>query len=358
MSHSTFSPLAAGDCAALPAGDVAKLRAEPQAVRSTGHERLAGFDIARAIAAIAVVWLHSAQSAELSRYNNAWKFGTALMGFMAAYFLVQSVRHRPYQLVASHVGTRFRRLMVPFALWCLIALLPGFIRAISGRSELPSVPISALWLGTTYHLWFLPFIFVISALSIPLVFQIIRAPHLARPAAVVLAGIGLTICVLRPLPVDHFSSQSPFHEVLIHRAPSFLWGLAFALWWLHVDRFRVFWAGATTAIVIAAALIALCIGGNVNLMLTHRIAAFALAIAAFAPWRGELPRLLGLLGKLSFGIYLIHPFIIAALNKLLGMAGMPEGPWHDVVVFAVTLPTTAALTLVIRRTQYTRWAVP
>src|SRR6266480_3487909 len=79
-------------------------------------------DAARAVAACALVWIHTTQSS-LSRFNVLGRFGTSFFVLAAVFFLFHRLSSTPPPTYGAYALKRFRRLYFPFLAWSLIYLL-------------------------------------------------------------------------------------------------------------------------------------------------------------------------------------------------------------------------------------------
>src|SRR6267142_6600505 len=95
------------------------LTPELSAARQARNQTL---DAARAIAACALVWIHTAQSS-LSRFHVLGRFGTSFFVLAAVFFLFNRLGSSPPPPFGTYALKRFRRLYIPFLAWSLIYLL-------------------------------------------------------------------------------------------------------------------------------------------------------------------------------------------------------------------------------------------
>src|ERR1043165_5782748 len=128
---------------------------------SVARRRLASFDAARLVAAYCIVWLHSLRSAELAPWNILGRFAVPFFAAAAVFFVIESVRHQPGRTFAEYARNRFRRIYVPFLAWSGIYLVFKLIKSLLVPDQPNDFPgIEALWTGTFFHLWFMPFVLI------------------------------------------------------------------------------------------------------------------------------------------------------------------------------------------------------
>ena len=99
------------------------------------------------------------------------------------------------------------------------------------------------------------------------------------------------------------------------------------------------------------------------LVLLQAVAVFRLAVRAYPDMAGQespsrFRRLVGLLADWSFGIYVIHPFVLTVLFKLF--LRPIDGPFlpYCLVVWAATMLLSCLGCLVLRFKPVTAWIIP
>lgn len=268
-------------------------------------------ELARFVAAFGVVVAH----AQASPRDWVGHLSLAVFLILTAFLAMLSMERAGgrYKL-----APRMRRILLPWLFWCLVFRLVDL--ALAGRMfPVLSDPWSLLY-GSTIHLWFLPFV----ALAMIWVAPVGRRVRDARALAVTL-GLWLGLSVLAfalheanlPAPLAQWSFA----------APLYLYGLLLA------PAHRLNRAGW----LIAAAGLASCAGA----LMTHTPWPWTVLIAALifeAVWRLNLRHpILPALGAVAFGIYLMHPFFILAVWKVLG----PDTAWFPAAAVAFTLSWAA-----------------
>jgi peptidoglycan/LPS O-acetylase OafA/YrhL len=222
---------------------------------------------------------------------------------------------------------RFQRVAVPWLAWSAfyfvvnMAMNPGQM-----WDAIPTHPFHLL-IGSTIHLWFLPFVMLISipiALAVPMVEDAAALVSMAV-LLVPLSLVGLYLHAHHALP-DPFGQWS-------FAFPSVALGVLAAL----STRHAAWWVPVGYVLVVA------CLGlqaGSWTDVAQLVTAAIAFEIACRIHCRHWI--MLGL-GRLSFGIYLMHPFFMLVYYKLA-----PAGLGSVIAVTSVVVMCSAATAALLR----------
>lgn len=321
----------------------------------SADERLVALDAARFLAAIAIIWQHTPESPQLKPYSSLAAF--AVPFFIAASILmtVESVRRKPDRPFAGYVIARFTRVYVPFLIWTAIYLLIRNLKhaALSGQ---PRVPISAGILigGSAHHLWFLPFVFVVSLIVFALA-KVMREHTAVEWLTFAIALVGGTIVAL--MPDDLFRDQYVLDRAWA-ATPAVLWGIALAAIYRRIPR-RV-WQSAVTPIIGAIVLLA-CLPLMVihwHSHLTENLAGMGVVVIALHEWRAIVVQRLAGLASLAYGVYLSHVMFIEGMQAVAARVGLSQLWWLDLLVFAFATIAALFFTRAVSRWRLGRWIAP
>jgi peptidoglycan/LPS O-acetylase OafA/YrhL len=262
-------------------------------------------DVARLVAAYAIIWLHTPQSPVLEASKAIGRF--AVPFFVCATILlvfegVQYDRSRPW---GQYVRSRWRRLYVPFLVWSGVYLAFKVVKGIVLPGEPNDYPgIEIFWAGSCYHLWFLPFILVVSLLTFAIARGIAVWPG-AWPwmfAAAIVAGVAATVM---PLPPSDADGES-YSQIVAGALPSVAWGLALALACRRFSTRTLEQPGATLLGILVLVAGTGWVWYVDRSRLAETLAGMGFLVAALSPVRRAFWTRLALGGAMAFDIYLSH----------------------------------------------------
>ena len=280
-------------------------------------------DLARFIASFGVVVAH------VFAMENDWvgNLSLGLFLILTAFLAVQSMlRSGRYPFVA-----RARKLVLPWLFWSLMFRVVMLkVSDDPGKWQLLTDPWSLL-VGSSVHLWFLPFVMLAMALVEP-AGRMIRTP---RALAAALVGlVAVSVPLFWALKVSGLPEPLP---QWLFGVPVYCLGLLLGLGH-HLQRPRWPMLAAMAMSVIAYVL-------SDGAAWAFTVVAAVLAFEAF--WRLPLRgRWLPFLGQVAFGIYLVHPFFLLVVYKLFG-AGVDR-----VLAAGLTFVMSWVAVLLLRRIPF------
>src|SRR4051794_7968088 len=183
------------------------------------------FDFARLVAIYSIVWLHTLRSPALISWTVLGRFAVPFFAAGAAFFVVDGLRRQPARPLGEYALGRVRRIYLPFLAWSGIYLVFKWVKS----AVLPDQPndfpgISALWTGTFFHLWFMPFVLLATLAVFVVGREVINHPRTQWFACAVLLASGLA-CAIFDRPA--FAVADPGFTLLVWQAlPAVCWGTA------------------------------------------------------------------------------------------------------------------------------------
>jgi peptidoglycan/LPS O-acetylase OafA/YrhL len=286
-------------------------RAKPKALNHT-------FELMRFACAAAIVACHMHPPA-----GDYLAFSLSLFLILTSAFAVHSVRRGD---PARFFAARARRILVPWLAWSGFYVIVNMVLTRDWRGPLvPDSPLSLL-IGSSIHLWFLPFVLVVSGLVaflVPLVTDRRRLFWLT--AALIPAAIGsFYLHQLNVLP-DPFGQWA-------YSMPAVLFGAVVAF----AARFGT---GVLPIVFLAVVTTCALALGSPLLDAPHlAIAAILFLLICRIEIRSPL---LAEFGRLSFGVYLVHPFLMLVFYKLFGTDHSPF--WAIVAVISMSALVSALM---------------
>jgi peptidoglycan/LPS O-acetylase OafA/YrhL len=284
-------------------------------------------DLVRFIAAFGVVAAHSFAA------EQDW-IGHLSLGLfltLTAFLSVQSMQRAGGQFPWI---ARARRLVLPWLFWSLFFRLVDL--RISDDPEKWQVLTDpwTLLIGSTIHLWFLPFVMLAMVLVEPSGRMLKRAEDV-RIASVMLVALSLPLFWIHrnlalPEPVSQWT----------YGLPLYVYGLLLG----HAHAMNR--PGWPLAAIVVVSIGGFAVTGHVWSLMPF-VAAVAFELAWRFPARGPAQaRWMKPFGEVSFGIYLVHPFFALLCWKLLG------GDMNLWLLLVLTFVMSWAATWVMRRSPH------
>jgi len=333
----------------------------------------------RAAACVLVVIVHVTAAAYtidegfkhyiLGLLNQYSRIGTPVFAVLSAFLLFHSANRGAFQL-GRFVRSRMTKIFFPFLFWTLFYML---LSTVSGfRVSLDPISIISIILlgGGYYHLYFVSVV-----LQFYCLFPIIRT--IKNP-------INLFILFIVSLPVNLFALSESYHDmvvrlntfdtILAHRALIIKWISFFLLGALLARHFE--WirrallnrAFAVTLVLLMGGVIAgifieiqyaenyLSSSRPLNLLYVPIFIPFMLLLYRYCSAMPIVVKLFSLIGSCSFGIYLIHPFIIFLMTKLLPPSFW--NPYSIIPLLAATIALCISLIKVVSLLPMSRYVIP
>ena len=219
------------------------------------------------------------------------------------------------------LSRRLKKTLVPYVLWSVAyALLLQHFGALG--------VVKVLVVGGASAQMYYLLVYAQLVLLTPLIYRLLHSCPVVPYALGVLALVGRETAALAGFALPHI--QAIFAVWLIF----YVVGLDWERWRGYVEGKAGLWGVA----VVVALFLQGCFGfawnayGDYNMATTQlklssmmaSLAVVALIMALPARWKARIgASFLGKLGDASFGIYLCHMFVVAALGKVLGLVALP-----------------------------------
>jgi len=335
------SPGAAGANPAVPAAAataataaVAALPGEAAAVLpvlgGATAGRLWSIEMLRIVGALGIVMFHL--------QSPGGRFGYAALPMFIYLSVFFALRHGSSLPLKDFTRTRFDRLLAPWIFWSLVFVALKFAQAWSeGHSVRSEFAWWQLFTGPALHLWFLPFIAVVS-IALRLVWKYLAG---AKPAVVLIAAVGLSAGLT--FVGDPARFGPPLEEWVFGLVPVLMavadvrtstavvpgQNRIALLLWMAMLLARMSIGTGSFALPLFVSVVGISAAGTLSVRLTSGIRAMA---------------------GLSLGVYILHPMVAAALSQF------GANPWNGslamlCLVYGLTLVATAAAqrTPIVRR---------
>jgi surface polysaccharide O-acyltransferase-like enzyme len=310
------------------------------------------FDVVRLLAAYCIVWLHTPRSAQLASWTVLGRLAVPFFVGTTIYFVWKGLVEKSDRGFYPYAISRFQRIYLPFLAWSVIYLVFKAGKGIALPDQPNNFPgLEFLWVGSFYHLWFMPFILVVSLavflVGRPLVTH--RMAEITVAVACVLAGVGVALISLP-------ERLSGTNISLVYAAlPAVFWGITLSVLDHRAGRALL---RNSTAAVLGLVVSALCMVWLVRFghnSFAENLGGVSLTIVAQAPWNAAALAWIGQFGPLAYGIYLSHLLFIKTAEALLNKMGLAATWPLDLAVLLLAAVGSTALAWCLSRSRYTRW---
>ncbi len=317
--------------------------------------RLPQLDAAKTIAMFGIIWIHSAQSAEMVPTIAKARFAVPFFVAAAVLMILRGFYTKPDRSLIRFTTTRLYRLGLPFVAWTVVYLLFKLAKRIVAPDEANEFPgWEILFLGSAYHLWFLPYLIVVSLL---VGFSARYVVHVQRP---VLCG-----CVAAFVGIAWACTPYPAHQLpwdglyfMWLATPAVFGALAIFLflqcrqdWWQYKGPIQI-----CAAVTLIASTLFLMQAGRNGLAEMLAGVSFLLLILQWSA-NGRVARRLGQLAPLTYGIYLSHLLFIKVGESFAQRIGVSVSPLSDLVLFTFALWGSVSLSWLLSLSPRTRWLI-
>jgi peptidoglycan/LPS O-acetylase OafA/YrhL len=327
-----------------PAPPIERLRQSPA--------RYEALDVARLVASLAIIWIHAAAA---SGTTVLARFAVPFFTCVAVLFVVEKARREPLSRWPGWARSRAARLYLPFLAWSAVYL--GFKlvkKAIAPEQANDFGGWEMLVWGGAYHLWFLPFILVVSLAAFPLASLAAGNRELRLSAAVLLIMAAVAIaCLPCPFPAGWGESAACIWNALPAAAAGGAWGLLARRSPARGGSSR--WGALAGGVLWAVSLAALAVLGRCALLETA--AGLGLAWLALGSRSLKFPPLLVSLGQLAYGIYCSHLLFIKIAESVAGKLRLEPTLGLEIASFVLAAIGSAACAWWLSRYRATRWLV-
>lgn len=314
------------------------------------------FEFARLLAAVSIVWLHSMRSPEMLGSTVLGRFAVPFFTAAAVFMICESVARGRRPTVAEYSRSRFLRLYIPFLAWTVIYLNFKLLKGKLAPDQPNDFPgIEVLLTGGFYHLWFLPFVLIVSVIA----FAAVRnrmGNAVAETRMALLSAMAGGLLAVKPPPSQSIVAET-WAEYWWTALPAAFWGISIAVLVRHA---REVFQKSQLIPIGGLALFAIAIAWTWHVgrsTLTENLAGIGFLIFALAPWQGHLIRRFASLGALAYGIYLSHLLFIKSCEAVATKLDLSVSVALDLTIFAVSLCGSVLLTWLLSKARPTRWLV-
>jgi surface polysaccharide O-acyltransferase-like enzyme len=326
-------------------------------------ERYVFLDVCRFAAAVAVAWEHTPTSPALvgSRY-----FGTFAVPFfviVSIFLMFEGQRRGPRRPLGKQAVSRLGRIVPPLVAWSVIYVLARVLKS-RALHKAPLVPGFFDFIGgSANHLWFLPFVLIVSLLLLPAARALSGAGRAVRWALAVVCVVAAGIVASVP-HYDFYAAIEDqrvafFVDRSVAASPAVFLGLAAALIYPCLPARGVRY-GLLASLGLASCVACLVVGYRTGGAWVgwENAAGLGFFVFALAPWEWPgVARAAGL-GRVAYGFYLAHMSPIQGLQVAAAWLRAPASAGADVTIYVLTVVCTLGLVYLLSRSRRTRWLMP
>lgn len=323
-------------------------------------ERMEFLDAMRFIAAAGIIWLHAFQIG-LNPISDIGRLSVPFFVISALAMIFQGIE-RKQQTNSAYAMSRFKRIYVPFLFWTAVYLLLRNMKHLI-RPDNPPVTVQSymLFVGAAHHLWFLPYILLVS-IGMHALFRIIREKRGVYALTMILIGLVAGMFRMKqfyPRGIPTLESQIQyFLDLSWDTMPAIGLGAAVSLYFREIKNVI---AKFPLLAVVLGILGAACVGINCAVErhnILEGISGLFLFVMALAPLKGKVIAWLAGLGRYSYGIYLTHVAFTLGLEVFLLRDRSKFTFSIGLTLFVLSLLGSTIATWLLHKSRYTRWTTP
>jgi surface polysaccharide O-acyltransferase-like enzyme len=330
--------------------------AESTATANEQPPRRVAFDLGRLLAAYAIVWLHTPRSETLAGTTSLARFAVPFFVFAAVFFVFDSLRRHPERTFAHYFKSRLLRIYVPFLAWSGIYLLFKGAKSLLLPEQPNEYPgIELLWIGSFYHLWFMPFILVAS-LAAFLVAKMVLPWRRSGPIVAMLSFVAAVLLALAPLPMTPSEASREYTFLIFNAIPAVLMGISLAI--LSVPLGKLFEHHRAVLfgllLFLGTSVAIFCLGRG---RLLETFAGLGFMLVSLAPFQTTWAARFAKLGRLAYGIFLSHLLFIKVAEAVASKLRISAGWELDLGIFLFAALASTLLAWTLSQWSTTRWLV-
>lgn len=281
--------------------------------------RFHAFDLLRALAMFAVVWIHGCDTSMLTRHLSVYAhFAVPVFVLMSFFLLQRSLDDGPAASIRAALGKRLMRLLPAYLVWTVLYMVVRTAKhRATGSDASPDDWVSALFFGgASYQLYFVALLIYWMVVFLPLMMLLARNPR--RWHAVALAAAGFLLLWIGPHIHDRMPAPAAY-SMLNHATALTGYvplGIAAGVGW------RAGFLGMQQRTWLAWFFLLVACAGLWLKPDARLVISVSLLLAAVTRDWPAMPEPIRRCSRLSFGIFMVHGFFVEGLQWFLPKAGL------------------------------------
>jgi peptidoglycan/LPS O-acetylase OafA/YrhL len=266
----------------------------------------------------------------------------------------------PGKTVAGYIVSRFFRVYIPFLFWSAVYVLLAEMKSIAVAHTFHLPPWTTLYAGGHMHLWFLPFLMVVTIIGACLVRGLQSRPWARKIVIGLLVACGAGLMMM-PEPAwvstRELAGDMEFWRFAFRAAPTSCLALALALCTAingRLPRTTPILAAGGAFLLISALLTEGALDAS---KILRALAGFGCLLVALLPVGMPLIERIGRYGRYSYGVYLSHVVFLRLVVLWIEHHHVAPSLLVDVLSFAFAFTAALGLSVLLGQSKYTRWAL-
>lgn len=327
--------------------------------RHGASPRLALLDVMRIVAALGIIWVHAATSEAGKMLSPVGTFGVPFYTYLAVLFMARGLTRRDQQRsLGGYIASRLYRVYLPFLFWSVVYLTLQETKGFIETHRLPNLSWRVLYYGGHEHLWFLPYLMIVTIVGAILVRGLHDRKALRIPTIILLLATGAAACLWKePTWVAKRVEDIDFWKYAFRALPTVFFSIALALGTASDGKLPKSTAPIATggAFLFILALLLQISEGPLKVLRT--CAGLGVLLVALYPIHAPLTERLGRLGRYSYGIYLSHLLFIRIVAMWTARWDIPSSLTLDLFTFCFAFIGASVLSVLMSQSKYTRWTL-
>lgn len=305
-------------------------------------------DTWRTIAAVSIIWLHTVTVYPLTKTAQLGRFAVPFFAAASVYYASRNTKIS----FSQHFLRRFKKIYIPFIFWSIIYYVFRYIGARITSSPNPVYGFNVFIIGTTHHLWFLPFILFVSVFSQLISLNIKNNNilfHQKRNISYFLLFCLIIWLVLTP----SLEEYGYFISLSGNAIGGSIFGLIIAISDIKISNL---YAAILFLIALAILILIVVTGRDIALENIAGMCIFMASLNFSSDIQNRISsRALSLLSKLghaSFSAYLIHVLFVEGFQDLANLLSFSDSLKLDLLIFLSSTILSFSLPIAFENIRY------